>query len=38
VAEIGRQIALETGLETTDLLVEYLRFLERLALIELTER
>ena len=38
VAEIGRQIALEAGLETTDLLVEYFRFMERLALIELTER
>ena len=38
VAEIGRQIALETGLEITDLLMEYWRFLERLALIELSER
>ena len=38
LAEIGRQVALETGLETTDLLVEHFRFLERLALIELSER
>lgn len=38
VAEIGRQIALETGLEATALLVEYFRFVERLGLIELADR
>jgi len=37
VAEIGRLVALETGLEVTPLLVEYFRFVERLGLIELTE-
>jgi aminopeptidase YwaD len=36
VEEIGRQIALETGLETIPLLVEYFHFVERLGLIELT--
>jgi aminopeptidase YwaD len=37
VAEIGRLIALETGQETTSLLVEYFHFVERLGLIELAE-
>jgi len=36
VEEIGRLVALETGLEVTPLLVEYFRFVERLGLIELT--
>jgi len=35
VGEIGRQIALETGLEAAPLLVEYFCFVERLGLIEL---
>jgi len=37
VGEIGRQIALETGLEATSLLVEYFRFADRLGLMELAE-
>jgi aminopeptidase YwaD len=35
VAEIGRQIALETGIEATSALVEYFRFVERLGLVDL---
>lgn len=38
VEEISQQIALETGLEATPLLVEYFQFVERLGLIELTTR
>ncbi|MBU0705062.1 MAG: M28 family peptidase, partial [Chloroflexi bacterium] len=38
IAEIGQLIALETGLETTPLLVEYFCFMERLGLVELEER
>jgi len=38
VAEIGQLIALETGLETTPVLVEYFGFMERLGLVELEER
>ena len=38
VAEIGQLIALETGLETTPLLVEYFYFMGRLGLVELEER
>jgi len=38
VAEIGQLIMLETGLEATPLLVEYFRFMERLGLMEITER
>jgi aminopeptidase YwaD len=35
VAEIGRRVRLEAGLEATQLLAEYFRFLERLGLVEL---
>lgn len=35
IAEIGRQVALETGMEITSALVEYFRFVERLGLVEL---
>jgi len=38
VEEIGQLIALKTGQDTTSLLVEYFRFLERLELIELAEK
>ncbi|RLC71334.1 MAG: hypothetical protein DRI81_17875 [Chloroflexi bacterium] len=38
VEEIGRLIMLETGLETTPLLVEYFRFVERLGLMRLAEK
>ena len=37
IGEIGRQIALETGLEATQLVKEYFCFVERLGVIELTE-
>jgi hypothetical protein len=38
VEEISHQIALETGTEATQLLVEYFQFVQRLDLIELTAR
>jgi aminopeptidase-like protein len=38
VAEIGRLIALESGLEVASLLIEYLRFAERLGIVELRSK